>query len=90
MVVQIGNSDDKLSQKEWAEYHQQVSWEIDRFAKDVHFSGCSNGNDPWQNACFVFELENKTDTHLLMNLRKIREKYNQESIALSRGKTEFI
>lgn len=90
IVIQIGNSDDKLTQKEWSEFCNQTRWEIERFAKTIHFSGFSLPSDPWQNACFVFELKDDVLKHLSINLKTIRQKYGQDSIALTEGSTIFI
>lgn len=55
---------------------------------DVHFSGHSSPLVPWQNACFVVELESVDD--LRSKLRKLAGKYGQDSIALTIGETEFV
>lgn len=89
VTIQIGNSDDNLTQKEWNEYVTRVDMAVRRYA-DVHFFGGSPNWFPWQNAAWVANA-NKTDlTRLSLKLHEIREKHGQESIAWTQGETAFI
>lgn len=90
VVVQIGNSDDRLTQKEWSRYVDKVRRVTKEYTKEMHFNGSSNTADPWQNACFVFEIEDKIYSSLYSELRSIRKHYKQDSIAIMRGYTEFV
>ena len=90
ITVQIGNSDDKLSQKEWSEFHLRISGACIAYAAETHFSGTSNGEASWQNACFIFDCEDSDIEELRMELSFIRSCFGQESIALMEGETEFI
>lgn len=89
-VVQIGNSDDKLTQNRWAHFYAGTKSLVHDFATAVHFGGYSPGFSHWQNACWVFEVEQ----HLLPDLREhLAEhafRYDQDSIALTLGPTEFV
>jgi hypothetical protein len=93
MVIQIGNSgnsDDKLAQQQWSNYVSQMYSKIMMYAEEVHFSGGSQFDAPWQNACFVFEIGKSHCTGLSIELKSIRENFNQDSIALTQGETSFI
>lgn len=90
IVIQIGNSDDKLTQQQWSKYVERVYEKIKIHAREIHFSGGSQFDAPWQNACFIFEIKKLYCAALLVELRTIREDFNQDSIALTQGETSFI
>lgn len=88
VVIQIGNSDDKLTQQQWSDFVGETDRCVRLYAKSVHFMGCSSGEKPWQNACWVFEMA----TPFLMRdrLSNLAFRYQQESIAMTEGVTEFV
>lgn len=90
IVVQIGNSDDKLSQKEWSSYVNQIHENIKIHARQMHFFGGSPNWYPEQNACFVLEMSNEFYISLCSELKDTREYYNQDSIALVHGDTILL
>jgi len=87
-TICIGNSDNKLTQAEWAEFFNSVKWQISRSADSIFFSGCSNPDSIYQNACWVFSITTMDTLRLV--LKSIKQKYKQDSIALVVGETEFI
>lgn len=97
MTIQIGNSDNKLTQEMWANYHADVNELLNpevyaKGALTVHFHGASSAYEKWQNICWVITLEESSDLHefILRNLIAIRKEFNQDSIAIHRGSVEFI
>lgn len=90
MAVQIGNSDDKLKRREWSRFVAQTASVICELSKQVHFSGGSSYNSIWQNSCWVFEIEEERIDKLEHQLRFLRHRYNQDSIAVLKGQTSFI
>lgn len=98
LVVQIGNSDNKLTQQEWARFVQAVENIIlplcDADARDqkmrMHFSGGSRSDAPWQNYCWVFEREGEPWGDLHDRLADVARRFKQDSIALLIGDTRFI
>jgi hypothetical protein len=90
VVVQIGNSDDMLSQEAWARYVRDVGWAVGQVEKHRHFFGVSAGDAEWQNACWVIEMGEDRLDELKRLLNAYRDKYKQHSIALTVGDTEFI
>jgi hypothetical protein len=60
VTVQFGNSDDRLTQREWSELVAAVSRVVNVEVLDhgggLHFFGTAPADAPWQNACWVIEL----------------------------------
>lgn len=89
VVVQIGNTDNKLTQQEWSEFYD----EVDRIMRDsgtVHFAAPSVGSAPWQNACWAVTLHAPDTWYLRKRLRNLAADYQQDSIAFLVGETEFV
>ncbi len=94
--INIGNSDDKLSQARWAEFWSAV----DRAVKTtstypggaVHGAWVSPSTSPWQNACWCLQLpaDPLAVEALRTYLDRLRVEYGQDSIAWTPGETEFI
>ncbi len=92
IVVQIGNSDNKLTQNEWAHFASAVKTNVAENVHRIHFQGGSDWDAPWQNACWVCEAmpeEFYLET-LTTRLAKCRETFQQESVAFLVGITTFI
>lgn len=90
ITVQIGNTDDKLTQIEWSKFIHKTNKLIGHRAKDVHFNGFSLPMEIWQNACWVFEIGNTQSTRLRDEIKQLCSEFNQDSIAWTEGVTEFI
>lgn len=89
VVIQIGNSDDKLSQLEWSKFVRQVRNLVAEYG-DVHFYGHSNPDVPWQNACWVAEVEETQLEDLTNSLTECRMFFKGDSVAMTCGQTTFI
>lgn len=90
ITLQIGNSDDKLTQKEWSQFVAAVDNEVNAAARQIHFTGTSAGHSQWQNACWVFELDASCRPALRAALQLHRITFRQDSIAWTEGETTFI
>lgn len=91
VTVLIGNSDDKLTQREWALYVAHVQGLVDEWAEEVHFSGVSFGGAPWQNACWVFVVDDGASLDALRMVFGVAASWHrQDSIAIVVGETEFV
>lgn len=97
ITIQIGNSDDKLTQAHWCSYVRDVENAIKTaFGRkpEVHFTGGSAADKPWQNYCWVFDIPAKDLVASLQVARgvlaRIAAEFNQDSIAMTVGKTEFV
>lgn len=90
-VIQIGNSDNKLTQNRWAHFVAGVDLAICSHCTQVHFKGGSDWDAPWQNACWVcVPISDEAASLLRSDLALEAARNNQESIALTVGETEFI
>lgn len=90
VIVQIGNSDDKLSQSNWAAFIADTATLITKSAECIYFSGFSAPTASWQNACWVFEMKIDKEAELRSGLCMLCEAYAQDSIALTSSATEFL
>jgi|GEM_PF-1614689 len=87
----IGNSDDKLTQKEWATFIKEIENLLGCGTNDnVQFSGFSSPDAPWQNACYVFGLEEIEIDYFKDRMRIILRSYDQDSAAIAIGDVEFV
>ena len=90
ITIQIGNSDDKLTQMKWAHFYADVNHEITQAKARVHFAGPSPAQAAWQNACWVIEIDGSEALALKAALIPLREQYQQDSIAWTEGETFFL
>lgn len=91
VTLQIGNSDDKLTQLEWASFIGRVKDLLDDTPTvTVHFFGCSHGAECWQNACWVFVIDSKYIPQTTREITVLRDRYKQDSAAWTEGSTAFI
>lgn len=90
VVVQIGNSDNKLSQVEWSQFVSYVRDAIGEHSEHIHFDGGARHDAPWQNACFVSEVSSDNQERLMVDIRSHREMFRQDSVAVTIGETAFV
>lgn len=90
VVVLIGNSDDKLSQLEWAKFIDDLDEAINQHRQKMYHAGYSEPKSMYQNTSRVFDMA----VHEVMGLRTklgiLAKNYKQESIALVIGQTELV
>jgi hypothetical protein len=89
-VIQIGNSDDKLTQMRWSEFVHDIQEALPGLTEGIHFGGGSPANAPWQNYCWCVVVEENLLFALRDMLHVMCRRYQQESIALIVGDTEFL
>lgn len=89
ITIQIGNSDDKLTQMEWARFYADTNHEIQSRAYRVHFAAPSPAQAAWQNACWVIAISEAAAKDLKAALTGTRKQFSQDSIAWTEGMTEF-
>lgn len=93
VYVSIGNSDDKLTQREWAMFvgavHDLFHRNVDRHDVTVHGRWLSEPSTPWQNACWCVEF---TDPEPFKSaLGRLAVQFGQDCIAWAEVKdTEFL
>lgn len=91
LVIQIGNTDNKLTQKEWAWFCEAVKDTIRKAGFAVHFYGNSPGDALWQNAAWVVDGDPQSAREEFANdLRRIALAFRQDSIAVTVGETKFL
>lgn len=91
ITIQIDNSDDKLTQQEWAAYCQDILSCVKIQEFEIHFYGCSFGALPWQNACWILVPTARTNLEeFKVALTLVRKDFKQDSLAWSEGETRFI
>lgn len=90
VCIQIGNSDNKLSQKQWADFCTDVYKNINLVCNEIFFSAPSVGWADWQNAAFIFSIDEEFISELKTQIEHIRKGYLQDSVAWLEGETVFI
>jgi hypothetical protein len=90
VYISIGNSDDKLTQREWSRYVIAIAAEVVSIGK-LHGTWFSAPATPWQNACWCVEFLNDKDAAEAKEIAgQIRREHSQESVAWAIAETEFI
>ena len=91
VYISIGNSDDKLTQREWAGYFSAVALMLQHRGK-VHGQWASEPASAWQNACWCIEFtdpDQMSDTK--RDLAVVADYNRQDSIAWAEVReTEFL
>lgn len=89
IIIQIGNTDNKLTQQEWSRYCRKVDECVRHHADEIHFYGHPPGDQPWQNAAWITQMDSLGRVGLVRELGNIKREFNQDSIAITLGETEF-
>lgn len=91
VTIQIGNSDDKLTQIEWSNFVNSMRSEIVQ-SGEVHFEGSSRGDARWQNHCWVVAIPSDLDQihSLKERVEHTRKNYRQDCAAFTAGETLFV
>lgn len=91
VYVGIGNSDDKLSQREWSDFCADLRDIADAYAVQFLGEWYSLPNRRWQNAEVAWTMRTADLDGLRQVLTALRRKYQQDSIALAIvQRTEFV
>lgn len=91
VYVSIGNSDDKLPQREWAKFITDLNYAVSIHAREVYGQWFSEPAAPFQNMVTAFLLHVDEVGPLQRKLAKLRALYRQDSIAWAKAeRTEFI
>lgn len=90
VTIQIGNTDDKLSQREWSEFAMLADKIIHTYCREIHFHGCSNPVAFWQNCAWVVNCPTDNLKPLAADLVKLRTMFKQDSVAWTEGETLFL
>lgn len=91
VFVTVGNSDDKLGQRQWANFVRNVDTALRHSVNaTVHGQFYSTPDSPWQNACWSVDLKDEEVANVKARLAKIAFVFNQDTIAWNPSTTEFI
>lgn len=91
VTIQIGNSDDKLTQANWAAFVMAMRHDaILKNCVQIHFAGAPGNAERWQNFAFVVEVAPHQLEPLKRAVADIRGVFNQDSAAVTVGQTEFV
>lgn len=83
IYVTIGNSDDKLSQKEWAWFINDIRNEIKCWGGEVFGEWFSKPDSAYQNACFGAAFDHDKVGGYRASIRQVREVHRQDSVAFA-------
>lgn len=89
--VAIGNSDDRLPQREWSQYWEEVESWVDSVAITKYGAWLSAPMSRYQNACWAFDLHHFVDPEMARSrLSVIAKQYGQESVSWNESVTRFV
>ncbi|MGH3783157.1 MAG: hypothetical protein ACRDZY_08375 [Acidimicrobiales bacterium] len=86
----IGNSDDKLSQRDWSSYLEDFHLVMVTAATQVHGVWHSAPVSQFQNACIAAEVAPEALDGLRAALLSLRRRHRQESVAFNVSETELV
>ena len=96
-VIAIGNSDDRLTQREWSAFWSECNDEVQYYGRlagvQVHGTWLSEPTAPFQNAGWSLSWPDELlhlSRDLKNQLREILPKYRQDSLAWTTGTTELV
>jgi hypothetical protein len=90
LTILIGNSDDKLTQAEWSKFVDCVRGVVFGASFATHFDGGTYPNSPYQTACWVVRVTDGSGKHLRAQLAELARCFQQDSVAVIEGDTEFV
>lgn len=93
VYISIGNSDDKLSQRNWTHFLAEVDTALNQVQTRRHGAWHSSPFSPWQNACWCVEIPDDQEVvaALKVDLAEFAREYSQDSITWAEApRTEFL
>lgn len=94
VYITIGNSDDRLTQREWAAFVSSVARLLRSSYFDqavVHGQWLSESASSWQNACWCFKFLVRDEEYLKEKLQFLAREFRQREIAYAEVSTvEFL
>jgi hypothetical protein len=90
LCVSIGNTDNKLTQHEWAKFVRAVGELLQCYQTIRYFFGGSATYEPWQNVCWLVQVNDAQLSEIKVSISSLRELYGQDSAYVLWGMGEFI
>ncbi len=86
----IGNTDNKLTQAEWARFVEEIIEQVSIYSSTVEFFGAPPTYSQWQNACWVITIEDENIWDFKSRIYMARVTFKQSSVAWVEGATTFV
>lgn len=90
VFVTIGNTDNKLSQLDWAEFCGKTDEVVREHALQMWGEFYALSNAPWQNACWSFDIDIQDVEAAQADLRALAADFEQDSILWSKAENTFL
>lgn len=90
VYVSIGNSDNKLTQGQWARFCNDLEANVRNHAYRIYGVWHSLPNSTFQNMCIAFGVYDEEVQRLRRRLKDLATVYMQDSIAWFEGTTSFL
>jgi hypothetical protein len=91
VYVSVGNSDDKMTQADWAVFQSRILSEVKALASEIHGVWYSAPMTPYQNMCICAEVASDRAAELKGFLTEAREYFGQDAVAWAEAPvTEMI
>jgi hypothetical protein len=90
VYVSIGNSDDKLSQREWRAFIEDARSECYSWAQEIRGIWFSEPASQFQNMCLCVEVHDENAQRFKDALRKLAGDFKQDSIAFDEVSTTTL
>lgn len=89
ITIQIGNTDNALTQQEWSLFCSQLRVMCANVGQ-IHFAGGSNPDSPYQNYCVCVDVTESELENFKTKISDLRLRFRQDSIAFTKGFTQFL
>ena len=90
VYISIGNSDDRLTQRRWAEFHWNIHSELEGRGQ-LHGEWASDPVAEFQNACWCITFPDGRIAGLVRTLVAcIARQFGQEAVAWAVAETDFV
>lgn len=83
VLVSIGNSDNKLSQKDWSSFIYDMQYLLRVQEVTIHGEWFSAPDVQWQNANWMVDIDAESVTSIKSDITALRRQYDQDSVAWS-------
>jgi hypothetical protein len=90
LSVLVGNSDNRLTQMEWSSYAGKVNDLVRACTYHTFFNGAPYTASLFQNHCWVFSIHKDDYDKFEGEVREVALHYEQESVAIVKGKTHIL
>jgi hypothetical protein len=88
--IQIGNGDDKLSQRRWNHFVPNLRQLVEKDCLKLHFFGAPENWSEQQNVAIIFDIHEDRVDHLKDQVAQLGQQFEQDSVAWTEGRTVFL